>query len=333
MPVIPGGTSANPGLSTGPDVIAYLNGTTFNGGQRISGQEILGANQTTTNPKNSGAMTFGVTAEYKAVPVGAELNLTSTFPDTNKLKDTVERSLRTITEKKGIANFAVFDKTAGTRKYKTVSFFAHDVAIDRAESVSIVKTNRGFTLYSPDHEPIMMVLTGSLLAGDDWPAEADPSIITQTDWFSKFLLDYERRLSATASLRTDTRVFFSFEDVFAEVFLTSLRTSRDSMSPSVSGFQAQMVVKDLRIIERPDISGSTADPGAVDDCPAASMGDTQIKPARDSELCEKLTKDGEAPPVYFHVPTSLTEGSTTMLRDAIDNQFNLAVPNQFYPLP
>lgn len=85
---------------------------------------------------------------------------------------------------------------------------------------------------------------------------AKGNVITSTDWFSKFLSDYAHRLSATANFKANTSLFFSFEDVYAEVFLMSVNPVYQAESPLVSSFSAEMIVKDLRVVFRPDLAGS-----------------------------------------------------------------------------
>jgi hypothetical protein len=144
----------------------------------------------------------------------------------------------------------------GARQYRTINFFARGVTIDRSESISIVKTNRGFTLYSPDNNPVGLTLTGTLLNGNDWGFGSDQASITHTDWVAKFLSDYDRRLSSTASIRNNQSIFFSFQNIYAEVHVVSIGTAVSSDDPLLAPLRVSMVCKELRVTYRPDVPDS-----------------------------------------------------------------------------
>ena len=257
----PGIVSANPTVPPSDGGTIFINSTTGAVSFDSYGNQIFltggpAGGNSISEPSNSGRVVMGVSASFVSLPSQAAPGRRLEFPDPNKLKTLVERSLRQVSLKKGIASFTVFDNASGNKQYKTASFFAEEIVTNLSPSFSVVKTNRGFTLYAPDDDPITIALAGKLLTGNDWDANSDPSVIAQTDWLSKFLSDYLQRLSSTAGFRRDTSVFFSYEDIYAEVFLSSLQLNRSSMSPTVSGFQTAMIVKELRGTFRPDIAGS-----------------------------------------------------------------------------
>lgn len=209
---------------------------------------------------------FGVTSAIVSTLVNLFSTNRNDLADPNKLTViNTDAYLARIKDKKGIANIVIFDRASGNKQYRTASFIAGNVQIGRTEAASIVKTNEGFTLYSPDSNPVQMTLVGSLFSGDDWANAPVPGMIGHTDWFSKFLTDYNERLSSTASLSNDTDVWISYEDVFANVFITGITTATSADSPLVSGFTMQMVAKTVRFIARPDIDGSGPDEAETKD--------------------------------------------------------------------
>ena len=216
------------------------------------------------DPSSLSRSVAGVTSQFKS----ASIRLQSTnapFPDVNQLKMALERYLPKITEKKGIANFSLFDGVTGKRVYRTANFFANDISIDMSDAVSIVKTNRGFTIYSPDSQPMMVSVTGQLLAGDDWYESEIPLAITHTDWFSKFLSDYAQRLRSSKTQFNNQQLYFSFNDFYAQVEFVSLRLRYSSSSQLLSGFNGQLVVKEAQVEYRPDLAGSGPDPKTDDE--------------------------------------------------------------------
>jgi hypothetical protein len=221
--------------------------------------------------------TYGIAGAFNITPVFSEPSRNLVFPSSNKLVTILDRYLPRIREKSGIATFTVFDGKTGNREYRTINFFAQGVAIGRSESVSIVKTNRGFTLYSPDANPTTLTLTGTLLNGNDWSAGgflglfSDPSKITHTDWVVKFLSDYDHRLSSTAAIRNNQVIYFSFENFFAEVHVVSIGTAVSGDDPLVSPLRVSMVAKELRVTFRPDIPGFGPDAVPVADKKTADL--------------------------------------------------------------
>lgn len=206
----------------------------------------------------------GVSSQFRSASIKLQSN-SAPFPDPNKLKVVLERYLPKITEKKGIANFTLFDGESGKKLYKTMNFFANEVSIDMPDATSIVKTNRGFTVYSPDAQPMMVGLTGQLLAGDDWVESETPLAITHTDWFSKFLSDYAQRLRSSKTQFNNHQLYFAFNDFYAQVEFISLRLRYSSSMQLVSGFHGQMVVKEAQVEYRPDLEGSGPDPETDDE--------------------------------------------------------------------
>lgn len=285
-----------------------------------------------SEPSNSGRVVMGVSASFVSLPSQAEPGRRLKFPDPEQLKTLVERRLSQVTSKRGIASFTVFDNTSGTKQYKTASFFAEGIVTNLSSSFSVVKTNRGFTVYSPDQDPTTMALAGKLLTGDDWGTNADPSLIAQTDWLSKFLSDYSQRLSMTAGFQHDVSVFFSFEDIYAEVFLSNLQIERSSMSPTVSEFQTAMIVKELRGGFRPDIAGSGPDAAATPETPSGETATTSSSVGGqpvDVPDGSPLSSDGT---VDIFVPAPPWVDPATARR-IYGTEFNAALQASLYPLP
>lgn len=206
------------------------------------------------------SVVFGTAARFVAVPVNTLGSNNAEMPDPNKLTLVLpNRYLSRIKEKRGIANINVFDRKTGTKQYNTASFFASNVSLSLSEATSITKTNEGFTLYSPDHNPTVITLTGTLLSGDDWTNANRPGRIGHTDWFSKLLTDYRDRLSSTSAINNNTDIWFSYEYVYANVYITNMQVGTSADSPTAHNFSMTMVVRTGMVISRPDLDGSGPD--------------------------------------------------------------------------
>lgn len=214
-----------------------------------------------TDPVQTSAQTnYGVTAEFHSVPVDNIPDAAKEFPSLDKLTDKSDRFLSNITDKSGRATLTVFDINAKNMLYKSKEFLAVSVSVGKAESFGIVKNNLGFTLYAPDSNPDSISLQGILLNGDDRGATKSNGEITQTDWFTKLLVDYEVQFKASQSINESQRVFFSFEDFFAEVFIVGANVNRGADRQNVAAFDMQMIIKRVKFTNH----------DAVDTTPAAS---------------------------------------------------------------
>jgi len=271
------------------------------------------------------ASAYGASAAYQSVPVtglGAER---ADMPSPSKLTIVDNSSyLSRITEKVGVANFLVIDRATGNKQYQTENFFARNVTVTPGESASLVKTNEGFTLYSPDKSPTTITLTGSLLSGDDWKDAAQPGRIGHTDWYSKFLSDYASRFSSSASEANGTDVWFSFEFFYANVFVLGMRAASSADSPTVHDFSLEMVAKKIVVVPRSDPKGSGPDNPPKADAPADSSNGTGTAPniqingqpavAPDGPVPQTLgawAPDGNVNPTFIPIQATAVQDATT----------------------
>lgn len=254
---------SNPGAVFGPDGQVTEGGGVVSVDTNVSS---FGSDSVASinDPSSLSRGVSGVTSQFRSASIRLQPT-NSPFPDVNQLKMALERYLPKITEKKGIGNFSLFDGATGKRVYRTANFFLNDVSFDISDAVSIVKTNRGFTIYSPDAQPMMVGVTGQLLAGDDWVESETPLAITHTDWFSKFLSDYAQRLRSSKTQFNNQQLYFSFNDFYAQVEFISLRLRYSSSAQLLSGFNGQLVVKEAQVEYRPDLAGSGPDPETDDE--------------------------------------------------------------------
>jgi hypothetical protein len=317
--------------ATGKSAVKALEGQTAHGAASPTTQFSF------TSPfPGTQASVFGTTARLLSVVSTILDAIFTTAADPNKLTVVLHNSyLSKIKEKKGIANLSVFDRKTGTKQYQTVSFFATNVMITPSESASMTKTNEGFTLYSPDASPTPIALSGTLLSGDDWDggSATRPGRIRNTDWFSKLFTDYKQRLSSTAAISNNTDVWFSYEGVFANVFITGMQVGSSADSPTSHGFTMQMIAKKITVTTRADISGSGPDEATSDDSAASeappeesgteSPGNTgtaatiqtggqgATTPVVSSETVSAWSPDGRINPAFIPQETSAAQAAVT----------------------
>lgn len=227
-------------------------------------QNALGS--TSSVPAADAAFTAvtGISANVSTYRVQAPQSVRDIDPPLLLLESKEERHLARITGKEGRATLtvvqnAVLDKEgvdlktgqaknqtkAGlVVKYKTADFFVTSIQSGNAEAVGIDLNDIGFTFHAMNSNPETLSVQGTLLNGADYTQRfAAPGMIIDTDWFGKFLYDYESQLKASKSLRNGDRIFFSCRGTTYEVYIVGLTTMEGSETPDGVPFAMQMVVK------------------------------------------------------------------------------------------